>query len=122
MPAESSGPRQEPLLADDLPAAAAALQHGTAPRSAPIVDEFRSPVAQAWVMFLQGGLVSAGAAPDRAVKAAAEHHAVPQGGLIVASLLQAGSTWSGANTSLPRPCRPQRGRRHGSTAARSSRA
>jgi hypothetical protein len=78
-------------VAGDLPAAAAALQHGTAPLSAPIVDEFRSPVAQAWVMFLQGGLVSAGAALDRAVKAAAEHHAVPQGaGLILASLLQAG--------------------------------
>jgi hypothetical protein len=70
----------------------AALQHGTAPLSAPIVDESRSPVAQAWVMFLQGGLVSAGAALDRAVKAAAEHHAVAHGvGLILADLLQAGS-------------------------------
>ena len=91
MPAESSGPRQEPLLADDLPAAAAALQYGTAPLSAPIVDESRSPGAQAWVMFKQGGPVSAGAALDRAVKAAAEHHAVAHGvGLILASLLQAG--------------------------------
>ena len=79
------------LLAGDLRAAAAALQHGTAPLSAPIVDEFRSPVAQAWVVFLQGDLISAGAALDRAVRAAAEHGAVPHGvGLILASLVQAG--------------------------------
>ena len=45
------------LLAGDLAAAAAALQHGTAPLSAPIVDEFRTPIAQAWVAFLQGDLV-----------------------------------------------------------------
>ena len=32
-----------------------------------------------------------------------------------------GSIWSGANTSPPRPCWPRHGRRHGSTAARSSR-
>ena len=79
------------LLAGDLRAAASALQHGTAPLSAPIVDEFRSPVAQAWVVFLQGDLISAGAALDRAVRAAAEHGAVPHGvGLILANLVQAG--------------------------------
>jgi hypothetical protein len=53
------------LLAGDLPAAASALQRGTPPLSAPIVDEFRSPVLQAWVAFLQGDLVSARAALDR---------------------------------------------------------
>jgi ATP/maltotriose-dependent transcriptional regulator MalT len=42
------------LLAGDLRAAASALQRGTAPLSAPIVDEFRSPAAAAWVSFLQG--------------------------------------------------------------------
>jgi len=79
------------LLAGDLATAAAALQHGTAPLSAPIVDEFRSPVAAAWVAFLQGDLVSAGAALDRAVRAAAEYHAVAHGyGLILASLVEAG--------------------------------
>ena len=64
------------LLAGDLQAAASALQRGTAPLSAPIVDEFRSPAAAAWVAFLQGDLVSAGAALDRVAGAAAEHHAV----------------------------------------------
>ena len=79
------------LLAGDLPAAAAALQHGTAPLSAPIVDEFRSPVTAAWVAFLQGDLLSAGAALDRIAGAAAEYHAVPHGvGRILASLAQAG--------------------------------
>ena len=79
------------LLAGDLAAAAAALQHGTAPLSAPIVDEFRTPIAQAWAAFLQGDLVSAGAALDRAVRAAAEYHAVAHGyGLILASLAAAG--------------------------------
>ena len=54
------------LLAGDLRAAAAALQHGPAPMSAPIMDEFRSPVAVAWVAFLQGDLLSSrsGAGPD----------------------------------------------------------
>jgi LuxR family maltose regulon positive regulatory protein len=79
------------LLAGDLRAAASALQHGTAPLSAPIVDDFRSPVAQAWVVFLQGDLIWAGAALDRAARAAAEYGAVPHGvGLILASLVQAG--------------------------------
>jgi LuxR family transcriptional regulator, maltose regulon positive regulatory protein len=79
------------LLAGDLPAAAAALQHGTAPLSAPIVDEFRSPVAQAWVAFLQGDLVSARAALDRVGGAAAEYHAVAHGvGQIFANMVQAG--------------------------------
>jgi LuxR family transcriptional regulator, maltose regulon positive regulatory protein len=79
------------LLAGDLRAAATALEHGTAPLSAPIVDEFRSPVAQAWVAFLQGDLLSAGAALDRAAGAAAEYHAVPHGvGRIIASLAEAG--------------------------------
>jgi LuxR family maltose regulon positive regulatory protein len=79
------------LLAGDLPAAAAALQHGTAPLSSPIVDEFRSPVTEAWVAFLQGDLVFAGAALDRAAGTAAEHHAVAHGvGRIIAHLVQAG--------------------------------
>ena len=79
------------LLAGDLPAAASALQRGTAPLSAPIVDEFRSPAAAAWVTFLQGDLVSAGAALDRIAGAAAEHGEVAHGvGQILASLAQAG--------------------------------
>jgi LuxR family maltose regulon positive regulatory protein len=79
------------LLAGDLTAAASALQRGTAPLSAPIVDEFRSPAAAAWVTFLQGDLVSAGAALDRIAGAAAEYHAVAHGvGRILASLAQAG--------------------------------
>jgi ATP/maltotriose-dependent transcriptional regulator MalT len=80
------------LLAGDLAAAACALQHGTAPLSAPIVDEFRSPVAQAWVAFLQGDLVWAAAALGRAVAgAAAEHDAVAHGvGQIIAHLAEAG--------------------------------
>ena len=79
------------LLAGDLPAAAAALQHGTAPLSAPIVDEFRSPAAAAWVAFLHGNLVSAEAALDRAAGAAAEHHAVTYGvGQVLANLAAAG--------------------------------
>jgi LuxR family maltose regulon positive regulatory protein len=79
------------LLAGDLPAAAAALQRGTAPSSAPVMEEFRSPAAAAWVAFLQGDLVFAGAALDRAVRAAAEHGAVPHGvGLILTNLVQAG--------------------------------
>ena len=61
------------LLAGDLRAAASALQRGTAPLPAPIVDEFRSPAAAAWVAFLLGDLVFAGAALDRAAEAAAEH-------------------------------------------------
>ncbi len=79
------------LLAGDLPAAASALQHGTAPFSAPIVDEFRSPVVAAWVAFLQGDLVSAGAALDRVGRAAAEYGAVAHGlGMILANLAEAG--------------------------------
>ena len=79
------------LLAGDLPAAAAALQHGTAPLSAPIVDEFRSPVTAAWVAFLHGDLVFAEAALDRAAGTAAEHHEVAHGvGRIIAHLVQAG--------------------------------
>ena len=69
----------------------AALQHGTAPLSAPIVDEFRSPAAAAWVAFLHGDLVSAEAALDRAAEAAAEHHAVTYGvGQVLANLAAAG--------------------------------
>jgi LuxR family maltose regulon positive regulatory protein len=79
------------LMAGDLAAAAAAFQHSPAPVSAPIVDEFRSPLVAAWVAFLQGDLVSAGAALDRVGGAAAEYDAVPHGvGHIVASLVQAG--------------------------------
>jgi LuxR family maltose regulon positive regulatory protein len=79
------------LMAGDLAAAAAAFQHSPAPVSAPIVDEFRSPLVAAWVAFLQGDLVSAGAALDRVGGAAAEYDAVPHGvGHIVANLVQAG--------------------------------
>ena len=79
------------LMAGDLPAAASAVQHGLAPLSAPIVDEFRSPLVAAWVTFLQGDLVSAGAALDRVGGAAAEYDAVPHGvGHIIANLVQAG--------------------------------
>jgi LuxR family maltose regulon positive regulatory protein len=78
------------LLAGDLPAAAAALQHGT-PLSAPIVDEFRSPVVAAWVAFLQGDLVSADTALDRVREAAAGYDAVAHGvGSIFANMVQAG--------------------------------
>ena len=59
--------------------------------SAPIVDEFRSPVLAAWVAFLHGDLVSASAALDRAAGAAAEHGEVAHGlGLILANLAGAG--------------------------------
>ena len=79
------------LLAGDVLAAASALQRGTVPLSAPIVDEFRSPVVAAWVAFLQGDLVSADAALDRAGGAAAGYDAVPHGiGQIFANMIQAG--------------------------------
>ena len=79
------------LLAGDLPAAAAALQPGTAPLPAPIVDEFRSPAMGAWVAFLQGDLVSARAALDRVAGAAAEHGAAAHDfGLILANMAKAG--------------------------------
>ena len=79
------------LLAGDLWAAAAALQHDPAALSVPIMDEFRSPVFAAWVAFLQGDLLSAGAALDRVWGASAEHDAVAQGlGLIIANLAGAG--------------------------------
>ena len=55
------------------------------------MDEFRSPVAAAWVAFLQGDLLSAAAALDRVWGAAAEHDAVAHGlGLILANLAGAG--------------------------------
>ena len=79
------------LLAGDLPAAAAALHRGPAPVSAPIVDEFRSPVVAAWVAFLQGDLVSARAALDRVGGGAAEYDAVAHGvGQIFANMVHAG--------------------------------
>jgi LuxR family maltose regulon positive regulatory protein len=79
------------LLAGDLPAAASALQRGTGPLSAPVMEEFRSPAAAAWVAFLQGDLAFAGAALDRAARAAAEHGAVSHDlGLILTNLVQAG--------------------------------
>jgi DNA-binding CsgD family transcriptional regulator len=79
------------LLAGDPQAAAAALQPGTPPLIAPIVEEFRTPVTQAWVAFMQGDLVTVGAALDRAAGAAAEHHAVAHGmGMILANLAAAG--------------------------------
>ena len=79
------------LLAGDLRAAASALHRGTAPLPAPIVDEFRTPVIEAWVAFLQGDLVFAGAALDRAAGAGAEHGEVAHGlGLILANLAGAG--------------------------------
>ena len=78
------------LLAGDLRAAASALQRGT-PLPAPIVDEFRSPAAAAWVAFLLGDLVFAGAALDRAAGAAAEHGEAAHGlGMILANLAGAG--------------------------------
>ena len=55
------------------------------------MDEFRTPAAAAWVAFLQGDLVFAGAALDRAAGAAAEHGEVAHGlGRILASLAGAG--------------------------------
>ena len=79
------------LLVGDLLAAASALQHRTAPQSAPIMDEYRSPATAAWVAFLQGDLVWAEAALDRVAGAAAEHHAVAHGlGRILANLAEAG--------------------------------
>ena len=79
------------LLAGDLPAAAAALQRGPAPLSAPIVDEFRSPVVAAWVAFLQGDLISARAALDRIGGAVAGYDAVEHGvGQIFTKMVQAG--------------------------------
>ena len=93
-PLLSSLPLQEAgahLLAGDLAAAASALQRSTAPLSAPIVDEFRSPVLQAWAAFLQGDLVLARAALDRLRGAAAAHDAVAHGlGPIFANLVEAG--------------------------------
>ncbi len=79
------------LMAGDLQAAASALQPGTAPLSAPIMDELRSPAVAAWVAFLQGDLVSAGAELDRAVRAAGEYDEVAHGvGRIFADLVEAG--------------------------------
>ena len=79
------------LLAGDVPAAAAAFHRGPAPLSVPLVDEFRSPVIQAWVAFLQGDLISAAAALDRVGAAAAEFDAVAHGvGQIFANMIQAG--------------------------------
>jgi LuxR family maltose regulon positive regulatory protein len=79
------------LMAGDLPAAASALQRAPAALSAPIVEEVRSPVIAAWVAFLQGDLVSAGAALDRVGRAAMEHNEVAHGvGLIIANLVEAG--------------------------------
>ena len=79
------------LLAGDLPAAAAALQRGTAPLSVPLVDERRSPVIQAWVVFLQGDLVSAVAALDLVRRAGAEYDVVAHGvGQIFANMIKAG--------------------------------
>jgi len=79
------------LLAGDVAAAAAALQHGTPPLSAPIVEEFRIPAAAAWVAFLHGDLVTADTALDRAAGAATEHHAEAHGvGQVLADLAAAG--------------------------------
>ena len=79
------------LLAGDLQAAAAALHRSPGPLPAPIMDEFRSPAAAAWVAFLQGDLLWARAALDRAAGASGEHGAVPHGvGWILASLAEAG--------------------------------
>jgi LuxR family maltose regulon positive regulatory protein len=79
------------LLVGDVLAAASALQHHSAPPSAPIMDEYRSPATAAWVAFLQGDLVWAEAALDRAAGAAAEHNAVAHGlGRILANLAEAG--------------------------------
>jgi len=78
-------------LSGDLPAAAAALQSGIAPLNAPIVEEFRAPAAAAWAAFLNGDLVLARAALDRAAGAAAEHHPMAYGlGQILADLTAAG--------------------------------
>ena len=111
------------LLAGDLPAAAAALHRGPAPLSAPIVDEFRSPVVAAWVAFLQGDLVSAGAALDRVGAAAAEYDAVAHG--VGHDLRQHGPSGDPSGAARTRACRGpagrSTGRRHGSTAARPSR-
>jgi LuxR family maltose regulon positive regulatory protein len=79
------------LLAGDLPAAASALQHRTAPQSAPIMDEYRSPATAALVAFLQGDLIWAEAALDRVAEAAAEHNEAAHGlGRILANLAEAG--------------------------------
>ena len=79
------------LLAGDLRAAATALRRSTTFSSAPIVDEYGSPVVTAWVAFLHGDLVSASAALDRAAGAAAEHGELGHGlGLILANLAGAG--------------------------------
>ena len=79
------------LLAGDIPAAAAALHRGPPPLAVPIVDEFRAPIIQAWVAFLQGDLVSAAAALDRVGGAAKKYDAVAHGvGQIFANMIQAG--------------------------------
>ena len=79
------------LLAGDLAAAATAFHHGTEPLSAPIVDEFRSIAAEAWVTFLHGDLITARAALDKAAGVAADHGAVPHGvGQILVNLAAAG--------------------------------
>jgi hypothetical protein len=79
------------LLAGDLPAAAAALQHGTAPLSAPIWMSSGHPSLRPGWHSCTATLVSAEAALDRAAGAAAEHSAVAQGvGQIIADLAGAG--------------------------------
>ena len=110
------------LLSGDLRAAASALQRGT-PLSAPIVDEFRSPVAAAWVAFLLGDLVFAGAALDRAAGAAAEHGEVAHG--LGHDPRQPGRSGNPPGAARTPACRGPAGRgaggARGSTAARSCR-
>ena len=78
-------------LVGDVPAAAAALQRGIAQLNAPIMEEFLTPAAAAWVAFLHGDLVWAGADLDRAAGAAAEYHALAYAmGRIFADLTAAG--------------------------------
>ena len=111
------------LLAGDLAAAAAALQHGTAPLSAPIVEEFRITrrYGLGGIPARRPGLGRRGAGPGRRGCRGTPRRGARGRDRSSPTWPQRGSTWSGASTSPPRPCWPRRGRRPGSTAARSCR-
>ena len=87
-------------------AAAAALQHGTAPLSAPIVDEFRSPVARGLGGIPAGrpDLSRSGAGPGCRGCRGTRRRGARGGTESSPTWPERGSTWSGANTSPPRPC------------------
>lgn len=77
------------LLADDLPAAAAALR-AASPVPHPLVDDYRVPVLRLWVAFLEGDLATARQGL-RSLEPAESQDAVPYGlGSIFTDLLRGG--------------------------------